>query len=227
MSQSPSAKSQQRFIEELSHSDAVVRGQAIDLLAENPRPGLVDRLRPMLEDPDWVVCFKAACALAWVGDDVGVSALVDALAQRELCFAAMQALTELGSPKALPGLQAFFKRRFLHPLERLQAAGALHRSGDERAAAFIVERRDRGLPEERGFALELTGRLRLPAAFEILEQVLVDGEHVHRLDALRGLVDLGDARALELLERVSMETGDPELAEEARAGLELLRTEAP
>jgi HEAT repeat protein len=227
MSQSPSAKSQQQFIEDLSHSDGVVRGRAIDLLAQNPRPGLVDRLRPMLEDPDWVVCFKAACALAWVGDDEAVSLLVEALSQRELCYSALQALTELGSPKALPGLQTFFKRRFLHPLERLQAAGARYRSGDELAAEFIIERRKQGQPEERGFALELTGRLRLPGAFECLAQVLGDREHALRLDAVRGLVDLGDARATKLLERVSAETGDPELAEEALAGLELLRTEEP
>ena len=124
--------------EELTHPDAVVRGRALDELAGQADRRLAARIKPLLEDDDWVVRFKAALALAWMGADCGLPLLVEALSQLDLCFMALQALAELGSDKALPGLRAFFKRRFLHPLERLQAAAALHRCGDEQAAGQRV-----------------------------------------------------------------------------------------
>lgn len=209
----------QPHIAALTDRDAVARGRAVDALAEARAPDLVGLLRPLLSDSDWVVRFKAACALAWAGDDAGGSVLVEALTKRDLCFIALQALTALGSDKALPGLRAFFGRRFLHPLERLQAAAALVRCGDGSAAGFIDQRLARGEPTERGFALELWGRLRLPGALDKLQAVLVDPVDPHRLDAVRGLAELGDTRARPLLARVAREQDDPELAAEARAAL--------
>ena len=210
----------QAHFDALSDRDAVTRGRAIDALAEAQPAELVTRLKPLLEDVDWVVRFKAACALAWAGDDAGGPVLIEALPQRELCFMALQALSALGSDKARPGLEAFFRRRFLHPLERLQAAAALVRCGDPDAAAFIEEKMNTGQPEERGFALELWGRLGLPGALDKLQGVLVDPQHPHRLDAVRGLAELGDGRAKNLLGRIAQDPDDLELAAEARAALD-------
>ncbi len=202
-----------------------MRGRAVDALAGQENPRLAGRIRPLLEDEDWVVRFKAAVALAWMGDDSGGPLLVEALSRLDLCFMALQALAELGSDRVLPGLRAFFNRRVLHPLERLQAAAALHRCGDEQAAGWIESRLESGRPEERGFALELWGGLRLPDARKRLEQVLADPDDPHRLDAMRGLVELGDERSLPLLIRVASERGDPELAVEARSAADFLSSE--
>jgi HEAT repeat protein len=210
----------------LSHPDPQVRGRTVDALAERPGARSRELLRQRLADDDWVVRFKAAAALAWMGDDAGVGRLVEALAQRELCFMALQALAALGSPTSLPALERFFRRRFLHPLERMQAAAALVRCGDESAADWLARRLESHRPEERGFALELWGRLGRPDARQRLEAVLADPVDPHRLDAVRGLAQLGDRAALALLRRVAAEPGDAELAAEARAAAEWLEESA-
>ncbi len=210
----------------LSHPDPRVRGRAVDALAEQPGARSRELLRQRLADQDWVVRFKAAGALAWMGDDTGVEVLAEALAQRELCFMALQALAALGSPTSRPALDRFFQRRFLHPLERMQAAAALVRCGDESAADWLARRLESRRAEERGFALELWGRLARPDARQRLEAVLADPTDPHRLDAVRGLAQLGDRAALDLLRRVAAEPDDAELAAEARAAAEWLEDAA-
>ncbi len=211
---------------ELDHPDPQVRGRAVDALAEQRSTRSRELLRQRLADDDWVVRFKAARALAWMGDDAGAALLAEALAQRDLCFMALQALAALGSPTSRPALQRFFHRRFLHPLERMQAAAALVRCGDESAADWLALRLESRRPEERGFALELWGRLARPDARQRLEAVLADPADPQRLDAVRGLAQLGDRAALDLLRRVAAEPGDAELAAEARAAADWLEDSA-
>ncbi len=213
----------QEAIDALENDDGVVRGKAIEALVEMNVTGLADRLRPMLDDRDWVVRFKAASALAWLGDESGVEILLDGLRQRDLCFMALQSLTELGSAEALDGIKAFSRRRFLHPLERLQAAAAMVRCGDESSLAYIENRIESSKPEERGLALELLGRLDVQGALDRLQGVLADPADPQRLDALRGLAALDDRRAEPLIERVAGESDDKQLAKEAQSVLKLWR----
>ena len=177
----------------------------------------------MLDDRDGVVAFKAALALAWLGDDSGVPVLLWALSNRDLCFLALQALADLGSPRALPELKRFFSRRFLHVLERLQASAALHRAGDSEGTTYLRGRLGSSHPEERGLALELWGRLKMPDALDLLLGVASDPQDAQRLDAVRGLLQLGDRRALELLDRIAADPSDPELAELAGEAAAVLR----
>ncbi len=213
----------QQAIDALDSDDAVVRGRAIETLMELGLSGLADRLRPLLEDRDWVVRFKAASALAWLGDESGVEVLLDALRQRDLCFMALQSLTELGSAAALEGIRNFSKRRFLHPLERLQAAAAMFSSGDESSLLYIEQRTLSSKPEERGLALELLGRLSAAGALDRLQAVLANPDDPQRMDALRGLAALDDRKAQPLLERVASEQEDEQLAKEAQSVLSLWR----
>lgn len=213
----------EQAIDALESRDAVTRGRAIEALVEMNITGLADRLVPMLEDGDWVVRFKAASALAWLGDESGVSVLLDALRQRDLCFMALQALTELGSSQALDGIRAFSKRRFLHPLERLQTAAALVSCGDKTWLPYIEQRLQSTKPEERGLALELLGRLGTAGALDRLQAVLADPDDLQRMDALRGIAALDDRRAEPLLERVAGEPEDKQLASEAESVLKLWR----
>jgi HEAT repeat protein len=213
----------EKLFEQLEDQDSVVRGKAAERLGAVGGAGVVDALSKLLEDPDVIVRFKAAVALAYLGDGRGVEALVWALSRIELCFAALQALTHLGSAESLPAVRRFFKRLFLHRLERMQAAAVLHRCGDEEGTEFLKEKLDSQRPEERGFALELWGRLKMPGAYDLLIGVLENPDDPHHLDAARGLGHLGDTRALEMLEKLSTQIRDPELAAVAREALEMIR----
>jgi len=213
----------EKLFEQLEDKDSVVRGKAAERLGDIGGAGVADALGKLLEDPDVIVRFKAAVALAYMGDDRGVEALVWALSRTELCFAALQALTRLGSPESLPAVKRFFGRLFLHRLERMQAAAVLHRCGDEEGTEFLKEKLESKRPEERGFALELYGRLKMPGACKLLVKVLKDPNDAHHLDAARGLGHLGDSRALEILEKLSTQKRDPELAAVAQQAVEMIR----
>lgn len=213
----------EKLFEQLEDPDSVVRGKAAERLGEIGGAGVLDALSKLLEDPDVIVRFKVAVALAYLGDDRGLEALIWALSRTELCFAALQALTRLGSPESLPAVRKFFKRMFLHRLERMQAAAVLHRCGDEEGTKFLEERLKSKRPEERGFALELWGRLKMPGAYELLIGVLEDPDDAHHLDAARGLGHLGDTRGLEILEKLAEQQRDLELAAVARQAVEMIR----
>jgi HEAT repeat protein len=213
----------EKLFEQLEDEDSVVRGKAAEQLGAIGGAGVLDALGKLLDDPDVIVRFKVAVALAYLGDDRGVEALLWALSRTELCFAALQALTALGSPESLVTVRRFFKRLFLHRLERMQAAAVLHRCGDAEGTEFLKEKLDSSRPEERGFALELWGRLNMPGAYELLRRVLKDPGDPHHLDAARGLGHLGDTRALEMLEELSQQKQDAELAAVAREAVEMIR----
>ncbi len=213
----------ERLIEQIGASDSVERGRAADELGRAGDPRAVDGLAGLLDDEDVIVRFKAACALAWLGDERGLDALLWALGRIEFCFAALEALTEIGARGSHDALKRFFGRWHLHPLERLQAAAALHSCGDEQGTNFVTACLDSKKPEERGLALELWGRLKMPAALDVLQGVLSNPDDTHRLDAARGLAHLGDARSLPLLERLARQREDPLLAEVAAAAAETVR----
>jgi len=213
----------EKLFEQLEDEDSVVRGKAAERLGDIGGAGVVDALSRLLEDPDVIVRFKTAVALAYLGDGRGVEALVWALSRTELCFAALQALALLGSPESLPAVRKFFKRRFLHRLERMQAAAVLHRCGDEAGTDFLKAKLGSKRPEERGFALELWGRLKMPGAYGLLVNVLDDPNDPHHLDAARGLGHLGDTRGLEILDNLAGQRRDPELAAVAQQALEMIR----
>ncbi|NMB76121.1 MAG: HEAT repeat domain-containing protein [Myxococcales bacterium] len=204
----------------LGSSDSVERADAAEALAEARDALSAPAIRALLSDPDPISAFRAAVALSVLGDDAGVEVLVWALDKRDLCFEALRGLTRLAAPAALEPVQRFFARRWLHPLERLQAAAALHVMGDASGTAHLERCQTSTRAEERGFALELAGALRLPGALELLRGVLEDERDIHRLDAARGLSLLGDARAIPVLERTARDPSDPELAALAQQALQ-------
>lgn len=196
----------------LGSQDSVERADAAEALAEAQDAPSAPAIRALLSDPDPITAYRAATALSVLGDDAGVEVLVWALQKRDLCFDALRALTRLAAPAALEPVRKFFARRWLHPLERLQAAAALHAMGDASGTAHLERCQTSTRADERGFALELAGALRLPGALELLRGVLEDERESHRLDAARGLWLLGDARAVPVLERAARDPSDPELA---------------
>lgn len=214
------------WIEESRSADPVVRGRAAERLGACGAPACVEVLAGLLADSDMMVRLKAACELAWLGDERGIPVLVWALDQRALCFIALEALTALGAPGSLPAVRRFFRRWRLHPLERIQAAAAMHTGGDGEGTAFLEDKLASGRPEERGLALELWGRLSMPGALDRLQAVLSDPAHPHRLDAARGLGHLGDPRGLPLLDRMARQVDDAILADVAREAAQEVRERA-
>jgi HEAT repeat protein len=214
-------------LERLDDDDPVERGRAAEVLGDLARAGsqqrAIDGLVRLQRDPDVIVRFKAARELAWLGDDRGLEALVWALSRKELCFVSLEALTQLGTKASLEPVKQFFKRWFLHPLEKIQAAAALHRCGDEEGTDFLKSRLNSTRPEERGFALELWGKLRMEGALDLLQGVLSEINNPHRLDAVRGLGHLGDKRSLALLDRISKQQEDELLAQTAREAAQAVR----
>lgn len=204
------------WIAQAGAGDAVERGRAAERVVCGYGPDGERAIVALLEDEDPVVRFKVAVTLAAQGDGRGLEALLWGLRKLDLCFISLEALLRLAEPASLPALSRFFRRRLLHPLEKLQAAAVLHRLGRPEGTAWL----ERGLydrrPDVRGLALELWGRLALPGARELLSRVAADASESHRLDAVRGLAWLGDRRALPLLQRLARQDDDPELAEEAR-----------
>ncbi|MBW1811746.1 MAG: HEAT repeat domain-containing protein, partial [Deltaproteobacteria bacterium] len=146
------AESLQDLLVKSKDSDSVIRGQAADQLGALGGPDAIVELKVLLTDSDVIVRFKAASALAYLGHADGSQALLWALGRLELSFAALEALTELGSPQTIDGLKRFFSRWHLHPLERLQTAAALHRCGVEEGTKFLNSSLESNKPEERGFA---------------------------------------------------------------------------
>jgi HEAT repeat protein len=202
--------------------NSVIRGQAAEELGRIGDTSAIDLLIVLLKDSDVIVRYKAALALAWLGREDGLDVLVWAMGRQEFCFDALDALAELGSIEVLEDVRQFFNRWHLHPLERMQAAAVLHCLGDETGTRHISDCLDSAKPEEKGFAIELWGRLKMPKAYEFLVEIVDDPNHQHRLDAVRGLAQLGDRRCLAILERIGRQSDDEILAQEASSAADSL-----
>ncbi|MBN2495886.1 MAG: HEAT repeat domain-containing protein [Deltaproteobacteria bacterium] len=222
-SQHDPGREEQLLLARLRDPDPIERGRAVDSLGQLGRPELARALHGLLDDSDPIVAFKAAAALAGLGDPGGLAKLLRALTVADLRSFALDALIDLGSSESVEALRRFLARPFLHPLEKMQAAAALSRAGDESGSDYIRRRLESRQPDERGFALELWGRLAMPDALDRLCEVLARTDDPHRLDAVRGLVHLGDRRALKALRSAAAQQDDPELAREAEQAAAWLR----
>jgi len=205
----------EKLLEQAAADDSVLRGRAAEGLGELGGAPAEEKLCALLEDKDVIVRFKAAVALAWLGNEAGAEVLAWALGRTELCFTALQAVTELGSKRLFEPVRRFFSRWHLHPLERVQAAAALLCCGGPEGEDFLRGCLKSDKPEERGLAIELWGRLKMPGALDLLRGILNDSSETHRMDAARGLAQLGDKRSLQLLDRVARQTEDGGLVEVA------------
>lgn len=207
------------WITQAASGDALARGWAAERVVSGRGPAGERAIAALLEDEDPVVRFKVAVALAAQGDGRGLEDLLWGLRKPDLCFISLDALLQLAEPACLPAVSRFFRRRMIHPLEKLQAAAVLHRLGRAEGTACLEQGLHDRRADVRGLSLELWGRLHLPGALSLLQGVLADTAETHRLDAVRGLAWLADRRALPLLRRVAGQQQDRLLAEEAAAAV--------
>lgn len=119
----------------LAHPDADVRTAAL-VLAENFHDArLVPPLCGMLKDPDWWLRITACDTLARLKDERAVAPLVEALADDECRWAAIDALAQIGSAAALKPLAGIL--RDPRPEVRIEVIRAFSRFSDPRLLQLL------------------------------------------------------------------------------------------
>ncbi len=192
-------------------------------------PAMIRQLTRALQDPDWVVRWAVAEALASIGTTAAVPALV-ALVDDEhwlVRVAAIRAVMMLGDAEVAPQLT----RALSDPKEMVReaAAEALGTIGDERVAPALVPLLDD--PEEfvRMAAIYALGRLRYVPALEALGRAIADPSVNIRWAAAVAVADVADPAAVPILAPALADTsgpswGDGRVCDVAAQALEALDT---
>jgi HEAT repeat protein len=180
--------------------EELLRLEAVGQLADLAVPASRGVFAAALEDRAFPVRFEAARGMAALAHGAGLDVLVQALDDEVYRFRALGVLAELGDVRALPALQRVFGRWLLSAFEKTQAAGALARLGDVEGERYLVERARRGgARPDRPLAVELCGEVKVPAAWDLLVEMLNDKHEAVRGAAARGLGRLGSPAAVEVL----------------------------
>jgi HEAT repeat protein len=172
-----------------------------------------EQLAALLDDPEVMVRFEAAVALAELHDHRATALLLGAMRSRSVRLDAIRALGTLGDPRAVPELSRFMAKWMLPWADRLQAAAALCALGDAAGAAHLVGRLASRRPAERAAAIHFLGESRHPRARALLEPILAAPRDPHRDVAARALGLCADPGARAALE-AARSTADAELRED-------------
>ncbi|HKB70012.1 MAG TPA: PilT/PilU family type 4a pilus ATPase [Thermoanaerobaculia bacterium] len=98
-------------------------------------PEVVPLCVRLLKQPDWWLRHRASEALATIKDDRGLEPLIEMLDDRESDLTAAAALGQWGTPKALPGLLAAYKKATMDL--RLEILEAFSKIPDARVPALL------------------------------------------------------------------------------------------
>lgn len=136
--------------------------------------------------------------------------LTDALDDGETIAGAARALVHLGSERAAAPLRDILDRWFVHPLLRVEAAGALIELDDERGAQYLCKALEHRRKDVRGYALRTVGRLQLDEHLDRLVETAEAGGY-HADTAVIALAQFGSDAAMQALERLADSPPDDEL----------------
>jgi HEAT repeat protein len=187
-----------------------------DLRLDRAKEPLAERLD---RDPDAETRFEAAFALASLRDVRALDPLVEALGGPRLTDAC-EGLKRLGDPRAGPVLRAHAQRFFLGWPERILVHATLYALGERAdAAAYLLSRLTAWNRGERELAIATLGHLRAEEAREAIEAIAIDRRDRARGVAITALGELGDARSLAVLDRLSGDAGVADDVAHARAAL--------
>ncbi len=153
----------------LTDADSEVRAITARSLGMLDARAYADAIAKLLSDPAPAARLEATLALAAFGDRRAIEPLRRALQHRDTMFEAATALGELKATEAREDLAQLAGRRFVSPILRAAAAGALVRLGDPRGAASLGTILRSWRIEARSFAITLVGELDL---IELLDDLI-------------------------------------------------------
>ena len=144
--------------------------------------------------------------------------LTDALRDERTVAGACRALVALGDKRAHEALESVVDGWFVHPLLRVEAAGALVELGDDAGRDALADYLDEDRDDVRGYALRQVGRLQLDAHFDRLAD-LAQSDDYHADTAILALAEWGSDEAMDILEDVADSQPDDDLAQLAKRAL--------
>ena len=119
----------------LHHEDEDIRSTALQVAESFRDPRLVGPLCRMLKDEDWWLKVTAADSLAQLADERAVPFLTEALEDDDCCWAAVDALAQIGSDQALNPLAQLLKND--RPELRTEVVRCFARFTDERLLKLL------------------------------------------------------------------------------------------
>lgn len=146
--------------------------------------------------------------------------LTDALRREETVAAASDALVTLAANptfrvRVQQALRGLLGRWSLHPILRVQVAGALARLEDPEGAAYLKKSMTSRNKGAKGYTIELAGRIGLDEFYDEIER-LAGSLDYHNETALLALQAYGTPRALATLEAAASSHPDPDARALAR-----------
>ncbi len=204
------------LLENLHHTDWAVRQDAAKGVREYARQlqgtrdsALLQQMLEALNDPDWVVRWAIAEALAWLGDPEAVPGLIECLtdASAIVRVAVIRALVEIGDKRAVQGLE----KALADPdkLVREAAAEALGDLGDPTALPALAQAMNDPEPFVRLAVVEAVGKLEDDATVPTLVQALEDKDDHVRWAAVIALGRGASVAAVPALSQCLHDTDGP------------------
>lgn len=197
----------------LQDADPEVAAVAAQISAERGWTDFAEAIAAVRQRTSGSVRLQMAIALAELVGEHGADVddetidelyddLVDALDDAETIAGAARALVHLGTERAAEPLRDILDRWFVHPILRVEAAGALIELGDDRGLEYLENALEHSRKDVRGYALRNVGRLELDAHFDLLVDTARQGGY-HADTAVIALAEWGSDEALDALERLA------------------------
>jgi len=196
----PDAEALNVLLEEINHSNTVVRAKVIEALGKIRDARAVEPLIAVLKHETEFTRRRAADALARIGTPA-VEPLIAALkdADWDVRHSAVWALGEIGDTRAVEPLITALKDVAADWTVRGRVAEALGVIGDLRAVEPLIAALKDTDEEVRGSAAWALGKIRDARAVEPLIAALEDGDEYVVTFVAWALANIGDTRAIEPL----------------------------
>jgi len=155
-----------------------------------------------------------------------INELAGALKSEVTVAAAARALAMLARPgaeadRAVEALHAPLKRWMLHPILKVEVAGALAELDDAEGVAYLGQQLTSRRKDARGYAIEIAGRLGLERFFAEVARTASSSDY-HNETALLSLGAYGTPEAVRILQTLANEHPDEACRELAADTLETL-----
>ncbi len=212
----------------LRDKDDDVRKFALDLLIDINQDVDADKILPLLKDPNQNVRASAAKAVGVVMQSAGVPYLLDALKDDEwVVFSVLEALSKIQDNAAVHAIVDLLDS--LSNTLRFAAIEALGTIGAPAASAPLLKHFLKADEMEKREAVKSLVKIGVTPSMSEISDILIDmlknGDWEERLISLKGIVDLGEEKAVSDIVDIggSLDPSDPESEERLYRVNEALR----